>query len=81
MDQISGFLEIFVIYFVYYGYQIFRFALLRKNTDIQKTGYRENMQIFEDIYEYLRIYHFVLVKTNNLKNRDTFVLKIFLHDI
>ncbi|KAF8075624.1 hypothetical protein N665_1075s0003 [Sinapis alba] len=41
-DRISGFLKVFVICFVCYGYLIFRFALLRKNTDILKNGYPEN---------------------------------------
>ena len=41
-DQISGVLKVFVICFVCHGYLIFRFILLRKNTDIRKKGYPEN---------------------------------------
>ncbi|KAG2332811.1 hypothetical protein Bca52824_003991 [Brassica carinata] len=42
VGAIYGFLKVFVIYFVCHGYLIFRFVLLRKNTDIRKNGYPEN---------------------------------------
>ena len=50
-DWISKFLEVCMICLECYRYQIFRFVLFQKNTDIQKLNIRKYVYI----YGYLRI--------------------------